>query len=472
MTQLNNAAVKRTARPTEILQFGSGNFLRGFVDWMVAQSNARGLTNAGVAVSYATNRPNRHDALAEQDGLYHVVLEGVKDGSPIRLVELVDVIQAIIDPFQDWNSLLSVICSPDLKMIVSNTTEAGIIYAPMGHDEIPDSFPALLTKALFARFCAGGSGLAIVPCELIENNGQTLKAIVLRHGVEAGLGEDFSNWVTNKCHFYDTLVDRIVAGYPEDAEAIHKEIGFEDHALVKGEYFSLWVIGGDDYLPTILPLDRLNVGVHFVPPEAIPPFRTKKVRVLNASHTALAQVGLQMGFTTVREAFEDKLTGDFVRAMVSEEVLPTIDEDLSELTKFAASILERFENPFLQHKLIDIELNSLAKWKARNLPIIVDRWHAGNSAVRSVFSLSALLVLYSGQADGNFSLSDDTGVIEFIRDSFDKDDLDGWVAAVISKFNLSDGLTPQDHATLAAEVAAGVDLILQLRMAGALRALV
>lgn len=449
-------------RPIEILQIGSGNFLRGFVDWMIGRSNDAGLTNTGVAMAYATNRPGRKDPVKDQAGRYHVVLEGVRNGEAVRSVEEVNLIDQIIDPFADWASIENLVCSHDLKVIISNTTEAGITYRPMSLDETPDSFPATLARLLYARFQADGEGLAVVPCELIEDNGQKLLELVIRHAKEAGWSSSFLTWLDESCHFYDTLVDRIVAGYPDDAAAIHEEIGEADHALVKGEYFSLWVIGGDDYLRTVLPLDQLDVGVKFLEKDHLAPFREKKVRILNGSHTALAQLGLLSGKETVREAFTDPQLRRYIETMVSEEVLPTIDEDDAELRQFAASILERFDNPYLKHRLADIELNSIAKWKSRNLPVLRDCWESGKEAPKTAFILAALLALYSGQVAHDFQPRDEPGAVEFIRQTFVADELPVWVEGVISKFGLASELSDADAKKLIDVTAENVQCIISL----------
>lgn len=465
MTQLDATTHQRTPRPVTVLQFGSGNFLRAFVDWMLQRSNEAGITNHGVAVVYATNRPGRKDPLADQDGLFHVVLEGVRDGRPQRRVELVDVVQTVVDPWTDNDAYNRITTSKDLKLVVSNTTEAGIVW----RDEDlaarpPSSYPAQLAQLLHDRWLAfDGSeeaGLSILACELIEDNGQRLHELVRRHAESAGWGAEFLDWLDRANHFYDTLVDRIVSGFqPELVDQVAQETGFQDRALVRGELFSLWVVGGDDRIRELLPLDQLDLGVRFVPLADVTPFRSKKVRVLNACHTAMAQLGLQLGMETVDQAYGDLQLRAFIDAMVDEEVLPTIDGDRAELESFAAAILGRFDNASLHHKLADISLNSVAKWKARNLPILLDRWHAGQPAQRSVLSLAALLVLSSGQsAATGFVPRDEPGVVEAITESYDADDLPGWVSRCLAVMGL-DELPEADR--LAAETIEAARVLLE-----------
>lgn len=445
MQELRTATVDRTDRPVTVLQFGSGNFLRAFADWMLQQSNEAGLTNHGVAVVYATHRPGRTDPLAEQDGLYHVVLEGVKDGRQQRRVDLVDVVQTVVDPWEQHDAYQRIALSKELQLVISNTTEAGIVWREDALASTPaSSFPGQLAQLLHDRFVAFDgapeAGLHVLACELIEDNGETLRRLVVRHAEQAGWGEDFLAWLGSANHFYDTLVDRIVSGFPTDeAEGLWAETGFRDRAIVKGELFSLWVIGGDESLREVLPLDRLDLGVRLVPRSEVGPFRSKKVRVLNACHTAMAVLGLQLGFQTVDRGYGDAGLRAFLDEMIAEEVLPTIEGDRDELKAFAAAILERFDNPSLHHRLADISLNSVAKWKARNMPILLDRWAAGLPARRTVASLAALLALYSGHvaADG-FTPRDEPGVVEAIAGAFRLDDLTGFVRSSLVVMGLDD----------------------------------
>lgn len=444
MEPLNRHTVSCPSRPISILQIGSGNFLRAFFDWMVQQSNEAALTNHGIAMAYATHRPGpRTDHVADQDGLFHVCLEGVRNGQQVRRVDLVEAVQEVIDPWRDTERYREIITSRDLKVIVSNTTEAGITYREEPLDvDVPESFPAQTAKLLHDRFTALGgdpdTGLAIVACELIENNGETLRQMVHDHARRANWSDEFVAWLDTANSFYDTLVDRIVAGYPTDqAEEISREIGFEDRGLVKGELFSLWVIGGDGRLQSLLPLDRIDLGVRFVPRGDVAPFRNKKVRVLNGCHTAMAQFGLLLGHETVDQAYGDPTLRTFLNDMVSDEVLPTIQGDPADLRAFADAILERFDNPALHHRLADISLNSVAKWRSRNLPVVVDRWTAGMPADRQVLSLGALLLAYScDELHPGLTPRDEPGMVDGIRAALSQRDGTEGVAAALSQMGL------------------------------------
>ena len=221
------------ARPVQVLQFGAGNFLRGFVDWMIQQTNNAGLTNMNVAVAYATDRPNRKDTLVPQDGLYTVCLEGIQNGEPARKLEVIDVISEIVDPYRNWDEYQDIALSDDLRIIVSNTTEAGIDYVEEDLDQgVPHSFPGLMAKLLHDRFLKfkgqDVADLAVVPSELIDDNGQVLRSFVKKHVERHGWGEACWRWIEEHVHFYDSLVDRIVAGYPSEAQELWEEVGYQD----------------------------------------------------------------------------------------------------------------------------------------------------------------------------------------------------------------------------------------------------
>jgi tagaturonate reductase len=481
--------VPRRPRPLRILQFGGGNFLRAFVDWMVQVANDAGVMDAGVAVVHATAQDDpAFDLLREQDGLFHVYLEGVRDGTPVVEVTRVECVQAVVAAHRDFARYRELYLDPDLRLVVSNTTEAGIVYVE-GDDLAatpPTSFPAKVTALLHDRYRhfdgAPDKGLAFVPCELIEDNGSTLRELVLRHAEAAALGTDFTAWVRQACSFHDTLVDRIVPGFPrDDIDRIQRDLGFTDRLVVKGEYFHVWAIGGHDRVRDLLPLDRAGLDVRFS--GDIRPFRAQKVRVLNGAHTALSAVGLQLGFSSVREAFADAELRTYVERLVADEVLPTIEGDRAALRTFAAGILERFTNPFLHHRLADIALNAVSKWRTRNLPVLVDRTRAGEPAPLTTFSLAAVLLLQSGAArvDG-FTPADDAETLRLLREGVDADsadgadstpgagpgDLAGWVRTALHRLDLTSGLDEQQTQALVRDV---TELVATIRTQGARTAL-
>lgn len=470
LPRLSASATPRTARPVRILQFGGGNFLRAFVDQMVHAANVAGVMDASIAVVHATPGEDRAlDLLEEQDGLFHVLLEGVRDGAPVREFTLVDAVQRVVRSHEQFDDYRALYLSPDLQMIVSNTTEAGIAWVE-GDDvtaQPPASFPAKMTALLHDRFThfggAASAGLRIVCCELIEENASTLRDYVLRHARAAALGDDFERWVRTACSFHDTLVDRIVPGYPRDEiEGIQREIGWDDRLVVKGEYFGVWAIGGDAAIRDVLPLDRAGQPVQFM--TDIRPFRAKKVKILNGLHTAMAAVGLSLGCKTVREAFERPDVRAYLDTLLEEEVLPSIAEPREELRAFAATIVERFGNPYLHHRLADIALNSVAKWGARNLPVLLEAFKDGRDAPRTAFALAALLTLYARE---DFEPHDDAATVAAVRAAYDPSDVETWVrTSVAAAGYVTDCDSCRDR--LVRETAAHAQTILVRGMADAL----
>lgn len=437
MRELNKTTVDKKYLPIKILQFGEGNFLRAFVDWMIHKANEAGVMNHGIVAVQPIGQ-GLAPLLRKQDCLYHVYLEGIKDKQAVKEVTLVKSVVDALNPYEEYEAYRQLYLSEELEMVISNTTEAGIRYEE-GDDLSalpPKSYPAKMTALLYERYKkyngAVNRGLLIVCCELIEDNGSTLKEYVLKHALANDLGNDFADWVNTACHFYDTLVDRIVPGFPrENINEIKEELDFDDNLVVKGEYFHVWAIGGDPVIKEKLPLDKAGLNVLFM--DDIKAFRAKKVRVLNGSHTAMVPVALQMGCATVMDAFNDALIEKYINRMVSEEVLPAIDEDPDSLKVFADKILERFYNPYIKHYLKDISLNSLSKWETRNYPTVYDnREKLGNDAKLTCFSFAALLVLYSGRSEVEFVPNDTTEFVAYIRQSFDAGKIEEWVTGITS----------------------------------------
>jgi tagaturonate reductase len=436
------------------MQIGAGNFLRGFADWMIHQANVAGVLEHGVAVLKVTPRAGEvMSGLTEQDGRFHVVLDGMRDGQPFTEVTLVDVVREAVDAYADWDRCRELACGDDLRLVVSNTTEAGIVYVD---DDLtatpPASFPAKMAVLLHERWRHFGGdparGLFFLPCELNEDNGQALRDAVLRHARQ--LSPDFAGWVAAHCRFYDTIVDRIVPGLA-DVEG--------DRLAVRGEHYARWAIAGDPAIRDEFPLDRAGLPVEFL--DDIRPFREKKVRVLNGAHTALAAIGPLLGCTTVAEAVAHPLAGGYVRRLLDDEVLPTLPPAAVE---FAGATLERFSNPALQHRLADISLNAVAKWHTRNLPVLLDRWQAGGDAPLTAFALAVLLTGYAGGL-GTYPARDDAEVISRVRDGFSTADPDTWLAGLLPSLP---GAVPAAAERLAAEVAQHVRTILDAGAAAAL----
>lgn len=474
MKPLNKTTVQKPDYPVKIMQFGEGNFLRAFVDWMIDKANNDGILDHGIALVQPIGGGDAMKEIFEkQDCLYHVYLEGVKDKQPVKEVALVKSVNSIINPYTTYKKYEDLFLSDILEIVVSNTTEAGIRYEE-GDDlsaEPPKSFPAKVTALLHKRFAKFGGdpskGLQFVCCELIEDNGSTLREYVIRHAEANNLGDDFIAWVKTANQFYDTLVDRIVPGFPKETIGeIKEEIGFDDNLVVKGEYFHVWAIGGDPVIKEKLPLDKAGLNVLFM--DDIRPFRAKKVRVLNGAHTAMVPIALQMGCETVMDAFKTPEVEQFINRMVDEDVLPGIGGDPEELKAFAAKILERFYNPYLKHYLKDISLNSLSKWETRDFPTVADNYSKlGRDAKLTVFSFAALLALYSGQSEVNFTPNDTPGFVEFIQSTFSRENISGWVNGIVNNRSI----WKEDLSAVpgfAEEVAKGVELIFAKGMKGAL----
>lgn len=436
MKKLNERSAARPHRTVRVLQFGEGNFLRAFADWMIDIANEAGVIDTGIAIVKPRSGKSRViDTLADQDFLYHVCLEGLCDGQVRKECRLITAIEDAFSP-DDTERYTHHILSPDLRFIISNTTEAGIRYEPDCITNIlPSSFPGKITNLLWRRFRHfngdESKGLFIICCELIEDNGSMLKRLVLRHADEAGLGAEFRQWVDSACVFADTLVDRIVSGAPDNPTAAKASVGFDDNAIVAGELYHLWAIGGDgaDRLRREFPLDRIGLNVLFMP--SIKEFRDRKVRILNGAHTALAAIGLLSGKTTVLEAFSDTAIKRFIHSLTVREILPAIGDDQAELRKFADSILERFMNPFIRHQLTSIALNSLSKWETRIFPTLKDYYRRfGQHADLAIFSFAALMALYA--PDSGFTPEDDSGRIASIRRRWNPADLHGTIQAIAS----------------------------------------
>lgn len=417
MNKLNQSTAEVNQLPIKILQYGEGNFLRAFVDWFIDHLNESTEYNGGVAVVQPIDR-GMTDVLAKQGGLYHHIIQGIEKGELVDEARLIKCVQMAINPFQGHDLYYALAGSSELKLIFSNTTEAGIVFDES--DSLSDSlaltFPGKLVQFLKKRFEKLGdtsdSEIGIVPCELVESNGDKLKRCVEQYIESWHLDTDFKNWIESRVHFANTLVDRIVPGYPkEEIEEISERIGFDDNLVVKSESFHLFVIEGDDFIQTHFPAHKHGFNVKYV--ESITPYRTQKVRILNGAHTSMVPVGLLAGIETVRETIENKQVGDFVEKTIFNEIVETIDIPGEDPKVFAEQVLARFKNPFIRHELIAISLNSVSKWKVRVLPTVLDYLQLkGELPKRLIFSLACLILLY---LSGKFPLKDDEYVLSFFE---------------------------------------------------------
>ncbi|ANQ51924.1 tagaturonate reductase [Flammeovirga sp. MY04] len=415
--QLNRTTANVEKRPIKVLQFGEGNFLRAFIDWMIHEMNEKADFNAGVAVVQPIPQ-GLGELLSSQDGLYHLYLNGIEKGQLINKKMLVDCIQSVVNPYEDYNAYLQLAEEEELKFVFSNTTEAGITYkAGDAKDKVQDSFPAKLTAFLNHRFehfkGDASKGLIILPCELIDKNGVKLKEIILKYAADWGLSDDFKTWLDSACTFYNTLVDRIVPGYPKDRiKEIHEELGFEDQLVVEGEQFHLMVMEGDQSIKEVLPFEKAGLNIIVTDNQA--PYRTRKVRILNGAHTLMVPVGLLAGIPTVRENIEDATVGQFVNDALTQEIIPSLPA-AEGLTEFKDDVLDRFRNPFIQHYLKSISLNSFPKFKTRVLPSIVSYMEKEQKAPAYLSkSFASLIKLYDPKNKVGFEAQDNADVVELL----------------------------------------------------------
>ena len=387
--------------PERVLQFGEGNFLRAFVDWMIDGMNRHGLFCGSVVVV----QPIAQGSIAklnEQNGRYTLLMRGVQDGKTIEKQQLVTSISRGIDPYKDFQAYLRCAHLPEVRWIVSNTTEAGIAYnaADEPTDRPPRSFPGKLTLLLLERYQAFGGdlskGFIILPCELIERNGDNLRKTVLQTAENWRLEPAFVDWIQKANVFANTLVDRIVTGYPkQEAQVLWRKIGYRDDLLDCCEVFHLWVIEAPEQVAAEFPLQQ--AGFNVVWTRDLTPYRDRKVRILNGAHTCSVLAAYLAGKDYVSEIMNDALTGDFMKQAIHQEVIPTLSLPRQELEEFAEAVFERFRNPFLKHSLLSISLNSVSKYKARVLPSL-ERYVEinGRPPARLTFGLSALIAFYRG----------------------------------------------------------------------------
>ncbi|MBQ8162891.1 MAG: tagaturonate reductase [Clostridia bacterium] len=369
-------------RPIKVIQFGGGVFLRGFFDWMLQKANEAHVYCGNAVI--VRSRTNGEDPLKGQNFNYTHLARDAKHND----ISLIDSIAYSISANENYDQFLALAENPEADVIVSNTTEAGIVYekCAFAPDTCPKSFPAKLTALLYRRFEKGLDGMLILPCELIENNGDILKDIVLRHAQEWKLGEAFYDFVKNKCSFRNTLVDRIVSGKPDS----DIELGYIDEHINTSEYFHLFVIEGES--DERLPFDKIGLNVRFVPSVSL--YRTIKVRILNGAHTSMIPYALLCGVETVGECLENGIISEHLKQCLA-EIVDSLDIERSETEEYAAKVLERFSNPYIHHRCASIALNSVSKFRVRVLPSILEYEKKYQKAPsRLLFSLSKLIEFY------------------------------------------------------------------------------
>jgi tagaturonate reductase len=387
--------------PERAVQFGTGALLRGLVDDFLHRANEQGLFGGRVAAVGSTGSA-RDRALRDQDGLYTLAVEGVVGGRPVQECRIIASVSRALSAASDWNDVLALARAPLVQFVFSNTTEVGIALDPADTKDAapPVSFPAKLTQFLYARAREfdydPSAGLIVVPCELIERNGDLLRRLVLTLAERWALGEAFTGWVERSVHFCNTLVDRIVPGTPrgEDATRLAEMLGYEDALLTTCEPYRLLAIEGDETLRARMRWTTADPAILVVPD--ISPYRERKVRLLNGAHTALASAALLMGCETVRDAVTHPALGPFLRLAMLDEIVPTLDAEDSH--GFAEGVLDRFRNPFIRHALVDITLQATTKMRVRVVPSVVAYGARTGRAPQSLaFGFAAFLLYVRGE---------------------------------------------------------------------------
>ncbi|RYC40451.1 tagaturonate reductase [Pectobacterium zantedeschiae] len=413
MKTLNRKDFPGVGYPTKVIQFGEGNFLRAFVDWQLDILNEKTDLQAGVTIV----RPINTDfppSLNTQDGLYTTVIRGLNEqGEAVSDARLIRSVNNEINPYQHFADYLALAHNAAIRFVFSNTTEAGISYhaGDSVDDTPPVSFPAKLTRLLLERFTHfngdSDKGWVIIPCELIDYNGEALKALVLRYAQEWQLSPAFIDWIETANTFCSTLVDRIVTGYPhEESSALEEKLGYHDAFLDTAEHFYLFVIQGPNWLADELKLAEYPLNIRIV--DDIRPYKERKVAILNGAHTALVPVAWLCGLDTVGEAMQDSDVRRFVENTLHQEIIPVLDLPANELREFADAVTGRFQNPYIRHQLLSIALNGMTKFRTRILPQLLAGHRNGRFPTRLTFALAALIAFYRGERAGEtYPLQDD-----------------------------------------------------------------
>lgn len=433
--------------PERVLQFGEGNFLRAFVDYFIDVLNEKCNFQSKVVLCQPI-ASGLTEKINEQEGLYTLYLRGFENGDKVNEKRVISAVSRCINPYADFGALLECAKNPDLRFIASNTTEAGIVFDPTcGFDDAPPaSFPAKLTRFLYERFQLfgdqAGKGFVVLSCELIDHNGHELQKCVSQYIKLWNLEEKFANWVERENIFCSTLVDRIVTGYPRaEAEMINRENGYEDCLLDTGEIFGFWVIEGPASLKKELPFEKAGLPVLIVDDHT--PYKQRKVRILNGAHTSMVLAAYLSGQDIVRNCMDDAVISTFMEKAIREEIIPTLTLPKEELEQFAAAVTERFKNPFIDHSLLSIALNSTSKWKARVLPSFkgyIEK--TGTLPPCLTVGLAAYIAFYHGdklteqglraqRKEETYWINDDRFVLEFFE-AHQKDDDCTLARAVLS----------------------------------------
>lgn len=434
MERLNKHITGKKERPIKIVQFGEGNFLRGFVDYMIDIANEQGKFDGDIVMI----KPREGGSVArfhEQDCQYTVSLRGMVDGEAKVMNRQITSVADVVSCYEEYEKYMALAELDTLRFVVSNTTEAGIVFDSTDQFELKpaNSFPGKVTQFLYRRYLkfqgARDKGLILLPTELIDDNGIVLKQCVDQLIDLWKLEADFKVWVNEACVFTSTLVDRIVTGYPKENEQEEWEtLGYEDRLMVTGEPFALWVIESEKDIRAELPLDQVMAeysDMEVIFTEDQKPYKQRKVRILNGAHTSFVLASFLCGNDIVLESMKDTDIRKFIQKTIYEEVIPTLILQKKELEDFAAAVEARFENPYVKHALLAISLNSVSKWRARCMPSLLSYVEKFGALPKHLtFSLAALMTFYAGDKmcegkwighrnDQEYVISDDASVIKF-----------------------------------------------------------
>lgn len=424
--------------PERVLQFGEGNFLRAFVDYFIDLLNEKTGFNSKVVLCQPI-APGLADMINEQEGLYTLFLRGFENGKKVNDKRVISCVSRCLNPYKEYQEVLACAENPELRYIACNTTEAGIAYDPSCQfTDVPaESYPGKLTQFLYKRFekfgKEAGKGFVILSCELIDNNGKELEKCVLSYAKQWDLGEEFINWIKAENIFCSTLVDRIVTGYPRnEAAAICEELGYQDNLINTGEVFGFWVIEGPEHLKKELPFEE--AGLPVVICDDHKPYKQRKVRILNGAHTSFVLGAYLAGQDIVRDCMDDEVICGFMNKTIYDEIIPTLTLPKEELLSFASSVTERFKNPFIDHDLLAISLNSTSKWKARVMPSFKGFVEKSGELPKCITASFAFYIafyhgmnltedgLVSSRPAGNeYTVKDDKSVLQFFYDHRDDD---------------------------------------------------
>ena len=470
--------------PEKVMQFGEGNFLRAFVNYWFDVSNEKAGWN-GKCVLVQPIAQGLTQLINEQEGLYTLYLRGTENGEKVDRKRVISSVSRCINPYEaeGFASMMELAVSDDLEYVVSNTTEAGIVYDPAcNKDDMPcSSFPGKLTQVLYKRWQAGKSGLVILSCELIDNNGKELLKCVNQYIDQWNLEEEFKNYVNQNCTFCSTLVDRIVPGRIRDAKevaALEEINGYTDPLMDVGEVFGVWNIEGPAWLEEKLPFKAAGVNCIVVPD--VTPYKKRKVRILNGAHTGFVLGAYLGGYDIVRDCMHDQSVLGFMNKMLFDEILPVLPLAKEDVESFAAAVQDRFNNPFINHELMSISLNSTSKWRARNMPSFLEYIEKfGKLPTCLTMSFAAYIAFFSSDIQaleenglvcrrpkGNtYVCSDDRWALEFYYEHRN-DSVEDLVSAVMK----NEQMWGMDLTTVEGFYAATVENLKKIRTEGALAA--